>query len=465
MCSFTNIDEASYAKDGPKKICNSCFINAYNFLKPTKIKIRVLSDYLDKEDEITVSSLNLENKTFEELRKYSIENNPIGEHAYAGALRYYGVAELDFNLTSKKILIEYVKSGLKTYLASKKLFQIKKYDELLMNHGIYIPQGVVSSVAKEKKINITNWNTGIRKQSFCLTRDDTYHRSLIYEDNNYWQNLSFNKKIDHRITSYLDSRLHGKKDWIYFHSKPSFDVDNLFEKMNIDTSKPIIGMPTNVIWDAQIDFPSNFFKSILEWVFYTIDYFSKRDDIQLLIRVHPAEVNSTKPSQQRIKDEIFKKYKSLPSNIFIVDAENNISTYPLMEKCNSILIYGTRMGIELSAKNIPVIVCAEGFIRNKKIAIDINSKDHYLSELNKLPIKDFKIDIERAKKYAYHFFFRRMIPVRSITEVVNNWPNMGIDKNLNDILNEKKDLGLEKIIECFENGSDFIFNDEDFLKD
>ena len=123
------------------------------------------------------------------------------------------------------------------------------------------------------------------------------------------------------------------------------------------------------------------------------------------------------------------------------------------------------MGIELPVKNIPVIVCGEAFVRNKKIAIDITSKDHYLNVLNQLPLIDHKVDILRAKKYAYHFFFRRTIKVESIIEVINQWPNIDIDKNLNDILKKKNDPGLEKIIECFENGSDFIFNDEDFLEE
>ena len=55
----------------------------------------------------------------------------------------------------------------------------------------------------------------------------------------------------------------------------------------------------------------------------------------------------------------------------------------------------------------PVIVCGEGFVRNKNIAKDISSKEQYLTILNSLPLsnvqmpKDFQI---RAKKYAYHFF-------------------------------------------------------------
>ena len=118
------------------------------------------------------------------------------------------------------------------------------------------------------------------------------------------------------------------------------------------------------------------------------------------------------------------------------------------------------MGIELCANGKPVIVCGEGFVRNKKIAIDIVSKSHYLSVLEKLPLKNYKVNLLRARKYAYHFFFRKMIPIKSIIENQENWPNFEIDKELEKILTERSDLGLEKIIKCFEDGTEFIFEDE-----
>ena len=58
-----------------------------------------------------------------------------------------------------------------------------------------------------------------------------------------------------------------------------------------------------------------------------------------------------------------------------------------------------------------------------------------------------------------------MITVKSVVDQADvEWPSIDINKNLNKILNERSDPGLEKIIKCFEDGSDFIFNDEDFLK-
>ena len=88
----------------------------------------------------------------------------------------------------------------------------------------------------------------------------------------------------------------GKNDWIYFHNNPEFDENKFFKKNDIDIEKPIIGLATNVMWDAQIDYPSNFFSNMLDWIFYTIDYFIKNPNLQLIIRVHPAEVNETKPA-------------------------------------------------------------------------------------------------------------------------------------------------------------------------
>ncbi len=460
MCTLKNVDEDEYIKSGPKKICNSCFINSYKFLKPTKIRINVLSDYLKIQDNNFIKNIKFEKKKFEELKNFSINKIPVGEHAYAGALRYYGSTELENNNKSKTILIEYLKSGVKSYLASDRLFKKNKYDEILLNHGIYIPQGIINSVAKENKINVTNWCPGYRSSTFTLTRNETYHKSLVIEDNKNWQNLQFNKKLEKKTLDYIESRVLGKNDWIYFHNNPTFNVDKLFKDLKVDLNKPVIALLPNTIWDAQLDYPFNFFKNILEWIFFTIDYFAERDDIQLLIRVHPAEVNDTKPSKQRVKDEIMKKYKILPKNIFIVEAENNISTYPIVEKCNSAIIYATKMGIELSANNKPVIVCGEAFIRNKEIAIDVKNKNHYLEVLNTLPFKNHSIDILRARKYAYHFFFRRMIPIKSILEKKGSWPNLEIDKKLENILQQRSDQGLEKIIECFEDGSDFIFEDE-----
>ena len=133
---------------------------------------------------------------------------------------------------------------------------------------------------------------------------------MMDEPVSYWENIEWNENLDKRLINYLHSRRFGKNDWEYYFTKPEFNINEKFEKYGLDVNKPIIGMLTNIIWDALLTYPNNIFNNMLEWIFKTIDYFVTRPDLQLAIRVHPAEVNSDRVSKQKVLDEIKKKYKT-----------------------------------------------------------------------------------------------------------------------------------------------------------
>ena len=69
----------------------------------------------------------------------------------------------------------------------------------------------------------------------------------------------------------------------------------------------MIGLLTNVSWDAQLHYPANAFPSMLEWLVQTCEYFATRPDLQLLIRVHPAEISGFPVSRQPILSELRKR--------------------------------------------------------------------------------------------------------------------------------------------------------------
>jgi hypothetical protein len=52
-------------------------------------------------------------------------------------------------------------------------------------------------------------------------------------------------------------------------------------------------------------------------------------------------------------------------------------------------------------------------VRNKGITYDASSRDEYFSILNQLPFAEGlgPAQLARARRYAYHFFFNRMIPL------------------------------------------------------
>ena len=143
------------------------------------------------------------------------------------------------------------------------------------------------------------------------------------------------------------------------------------------------------------------------------EYFASRPDLQLLIRVHPAEISGFPPSRQPIFAELAKRVPRLAPNIHVVPPESQLSTYALMSLCNAVIIYGTKTGVELTSRSIPVIVAGEAWIRNKGITFDASSPGEYFRILDDLPFSG-PLDQQqtaRARRYAYHFFFNRMIPL------------------------------------------------------
>ena len=58
----------------------------------------------------------------------------------------------------------------------------------------------------------------------------------------------------------------------------------------------------------------------------------------------------------------------------------------LAQDCDSAIIYGTKTGVELSAKGIPVIVAGEHGL-NKGISIDVDNISSYNEIVDSLPLK------------------------------------------------------------------------------
>jgi hypothetical protein len=115
-----------------------------------------------------------------------------------------------------------------------------------------------------------------------------------------------------------------------------------------------------------------------------------------------------------VVDDIARIMPVLPPNIRVVAPDSHISTCALGEMADAALIYGTKVGIELASVGVPVVVAGEAWVRGKGFTIDARSPQEYREALDHLPVgvRLDEIARERALRYAYHVFFRRMIQLR-----------------------------------------------------
>lgn len=404
---------AKFARHGPSKdLCRDCQWPAENVYAQLGLKVHRYSEWLTPADRAEARRLAVAVPAGE-IEQFTLDGLRIGEHAYAGTLRFFATGSLDGEPHAETVLRRYVEAALLTAFATRRLLQTVAFKSAVFTHGIYVPWGIVGEVARREGVHVSTWNVAYRKRRFIFSHDDTYHHTLMREPRDHWEQLALSPAQERDLMQYLASRREGLFDWIVFHRPSRQDPQDIARRVGVDPAKPVVGLLTNVSWDAQLHYPANAFPDMLEWLVQTCEYFATRPDVQLLIRIHPAEVSGFPPSRQPILRELRKRIPTLAPNIIVVPPESGMSTYALMSLCNAAIIYGTKMGVELTSVGLPVIVAGEAWIRDKGLTHDARSPEEYFRILERLPFAE-PLDpsqLARARRYAYHFFFNRMIPL------------------------------------------------------
>lgn len=349
-----------------------------------------------------------------EMGRFHWQGVPVGDHARAGTLRFFARGDLEGEPDAPAVGRRYLAASIVMAMAARRLLETVRPDVVVIHHAIYVPQGIMAEVARRAGVRVVAWTPAYRKHCFLFSHDATYHHTMMDEPVEIWRDQPLSEAENDAIGRYLESRWHGANDWIRFHKDPDLDLTrDLAASLDLDPAKPVILALTNVFWDAQLHYPANAFASQRDWLIDTIAWFAERPELQLVIRVHPAEISGSPASRQLAAEEIAKVFPKLPANVRLVGPESPLSTYDLARQCDCAIIYATKTGVELTSVGIPVIVAGEAWIRGKGLTHDVASPAHYHELLARLPFGERLAPevVASARRYAFHFFFRRMVPL------------------------------------------------------
>jgi len=395
------------SKNTPR--CNDCSSNIGKLFTPMGLPIYRFNATHPDERRI---KMEFQTKSFKELRAFKIDSSHIGMHAWAGAIRYFATTEFTDEPFAKEVLIRFLISGIRIHTSMSRIFSQFQPDTLIAHHGIYIPQGVVSEFARSRNIDVMTWTASYRKGTFIFSPDVTYHYSMVEEPTSNWESLKLTNTQEAVLDEYMASRWSGENDWIKF-SDSKVDQD----RTSASGSDFYLAL-TSVTWDAELHYESRAFANMREWLKTTIEYFKANPAQNLVIRVHPAEITSPIKSRESMVDFITSLGIHAYRNITVIPPENNISTYKLIDQSRVVIVYNTKTGIEAAYRSKPVVIAGEAWIRGKGIGWDARNSQDYLEILN-LFKRSLEMTAEqktRARQYAYHFFFRRMIRLQIFSE-------------------------------------------------
>lgn len=405
-----NTTPAQVREAPPLPRCQKCERVGGEILDPLGLVVHRYGDELEPRDREEAARLAAA-VPLAEVGAFRHDGLAVGEHARAGALRYFARGDFEGEPEAPLVVRRFLEAALLTACATRRLIARRGIEIACFHHGIYVPQGLIGEVCRSMGVRVVNWNPSYRRGTFVFSHHDSYHRTMISEPVATWEDRPWGPETERATMAYLASRRRGTEDWIWFHETPEEDARAIERACGVDFSRPCIALLTSVVWDAQLHYASNAFPDMTSWVLRTIEWFAGRPDLQLVVRVHPAEIHGGVPSRQRMADEIARRFAALPPNVFVLGPESSASTYTIVDRCNAALIYNTKTGIEVSAQGIPVIVAGEAWVRGKGFTLDARSAAEYFELLGRLPLPGRlpAAQVLRARRYAHHFFFRRMI--------------------------------------------------------
>jgi hypothetical protein len=189
-------------------------------------------------------------------------------------------------------------------------------------------------------------------------------------------------------------------------------------------ARPIVLLPTNVMGDSATLGRTLFSSSIAEWVQRVVLFFADRPQVQLVIRIHPAESKSIGPS---MLEAIRQVLPQLPENIRLIQPEEKVNTYDLIDLTDLALAFTTTAALEIAVRGIPVAVSGRAHYRGKGFTIDADSWEEYFQKLDAaladLPAARLAPDqLEAAWNYSYAYF--REYPRPFPWHIEHLWPGL-----------------------------------------
>ncbi len=313
--------------------------------------------------------------------------------------------------------------------AAFEYLQSNKPDVVLIPNGLILEMGIFFRVARYLNIDAVTYEFNDQREQIWLAQNS----SIMKQDTDYIVDarchLPMTDDMYERLADLENARRgarvwgKSKRLWQYVSSQGAQETRKL---LNLD-DRPVVMLAANVLGDSLTLGRDIFASSMTEWITKTVQYFAKRTDVQMVIRVHPGE--KLVPQAKSMGTVVKEALPELPSHIHVIGALDKINTYDLIELADVGLAYTTTVGLETAMNGRPVISCGQTHYRGRGITLDPNTWDEYYATLEKvlgdIPAHQMnEKQIEFAWNYAYRFFFEYPHPFP--WRLMNFWDDLAV---------------------------------------
>ncbi len=230
---------------------------------------------------------------------------------------------------------------------------------------------------------------------------------------NLWGRVPLTRAALERTLKWLTDRRYGRNLTWYAYN-PSITADgNLRRRLNITESKKLLALFTSSTEETAGDWElEGAYESQSVWVQDVLDWIKYRNDVELVIRVHPHLSGQTGLGRAFDEYSFYERLKtSMPANTRIVMPDESLNSYALMDEANVGLTFGSSTGIEMAMLGKPIVLAARNFYEVGANIINVRSRESLGEDLERSLGSFVTKELRReAFRLAYYYAFKFELP-------------------------------------------------------
>ncbi len=424
--------EVTWAERETFPRCARCTAYVTDLCELLRIPLYRLADFRNVEEDAKLKD-ELVALGVEGLKKFVWKGLAIGPFAIPPTrwrLRSHHIAD---HQDGPSVLSGFIRGGMQWAVAVERVIDEFRPDVVLMLNGLFMEERITWAVAQRKGCRCVFFERGRDAGTVFLSHEVSAPR---YDITGSWTSVKDTPLTDGQrttIMNVMERRFRGERMVETYWSAKESRERNIAEHLSLgDERRPLAVLFTNVGWDTAMQDRDVAFDGMMDWLGEVLAIFSRHPDWQLVIRVHPAETQVPgRESFDRVTDWVNRQDGTLSKNVRVVQPEEPIDSYALMNMATVGCVYASTVGLEMAVKGTPVIVAGAAHYGGKGFTYDISSRRDFEATLVSLMNKERAIprerQIELALRYAYLFFLRRTLPMAVLREPKEARPRLAFN--------------------------------------
>lgn len=389
--------------------CIACKYRSDTVLEAYGFETVKMSDYAD------VNNLPELPKDSTQIMSSLYKGVDVSKYAKATSRRHLRKYNIDMDDKEEEgIFRRYLKASMYYVEFTNNIIDSRGIVAAVGNHPAYVYGGVLLDTASKRNIPAISYGGGyFRKDAVMFGNMKNRKGFEVFSD---YEKLTevLSEPLSSEEYKEVKKYIEGRKDGTTIRDINQY-VSSSEGNINLDSAKKVVCIFTNLLWDGSLSGSSVAFESPFDWISETLAFAENKEEIELIVKPHPAEVH--RKTNIKVKEWI-EETIDIPENVSILNANTDISPYALFDEIDVAVVYNSTVGLEAALHGTPVVTVGDTHYKELGFTIDPKNPIEYsniLNQVNKLELTEEEQKL--AWRYAHFMFVKRHISIDGIDSV------------------------------------------------